>query len=53
MRDWEIKRETIKTWTSDPCGAIYIKHPIGSKAFFDALRNFRYTKGIPWFLESN
>lgn len=52
MKEWKIKQEAIKTWSSDPCGAIYIKYPIGNKAFFDAFRNFRYTQGIPWLLEA-
>jgi len=51
MTDWEIKQEAIKTWSSDPCGAVYIKYPMGSKAFFDALRDFRYIEGVPWLLE--
>lgn len=51
MTDWEIKQEAVRTWSSDPCGAIYIKHPMGSKAFFDAYRNFRYSQGVPWISE--
>jgi len=46
--DWKTKQESIKTWTSDPCGAVYTKYPIGSMDFFDAIRNFRYNQASPW-----
>jgi len=49
--DWQIKQEAIRTWTNNPCGAVYVEHPVGSKEFFEAMRYFRYSRGCPYLLK--
>lgn len=43
------KREAIKLWSADPCGAHYTEeYGLGSKEFFQAAVEERYENDAPW-----
>lgn len=53
MIDYKIdyKKEAIKLWNHDPCGAGMSSYPIGSREFFEDIDRKRY-KLMPWMHET-
>ena len=44
-----VKKETIKQWSNDPCGAVYAeKYGLGSPEFFHESIKYRYENYAPW-----
>jgi ubiquinone/menaquinone biosynthesis C-methylase UbiE len=49
--DYIYKLETIKNWTSAPCGSCYSSLEAYTKSYFDEIEQHRY-RTHPWILES-